>query len=333
MTRLAAFSPRRPDRDTSVTAPAIRARMFTVTVRRSEPGGFPDRASDAYEGVVTADGTLVTRFVPNVGDREHSRHPILTPTTSRRPARHRSRPVRRRRDHVSGACAALRRLGRHHGAAARRRAPTRSRSSDPGRGDRCADDPGGPRARQLVGGPSRDQADQEDDRDGHADRRRRPRRAGPRDGRRHRGRRSSPWPSTRCSVTSRVRSTSGRPRRTGCAGSSPTRRTSCARRSPRSAATPSCTASVGSTDADALDDAMRRTEQEATRMGRLVEDMLVLARLDEHRPLAIAPVDLAALVADAGARRPGDLAGADDQRCTVPIDRRWSPATRTGCGR
>ncbi len=55
----------------------------------------------------------------------------------------------------------------------------------------------------------------------------------------------------------------------------------------------------GLTQPDALDDAMRRTEQEATRMGRLVEDMLVLARLDEHRPLASAPVDLAALVRDA----------------------------------
>jgi two-component system OmpR family sensor kinase len=55
----------------------------------------------------------------------------------------------------------------------------------------------------------------------------------------------------------------------------------------------------GLAEVDALDDAMRRTEQEATRMGRLVEDMLVLARLDEHRPLANTPVDLAALVCDA----------------------------------
>ena len=61
--------------------------------------------------------------------------------------------------------------------------------------------------------------------------------------------------------------------------------TSCARRSPRSAATPSCTAPVGSPIPAQLDDAMRRTEQEAARMGSLVDDMLALARLDEERPL------------------------------------------------
>ena len=38
---------------------------------------------------------------------------------------------------------------------------------------------------------------------------------------------------------------------------------------------------------DALDEAMRRTEQEAVRMGRLVEDMLQLAKLDQERPLDV----------------------------------------------
>ena len=57
----------------------------------------------------------------------------------------------------------------------------------------------------------------------------------------------------------------------------------------------------GLTDPAALDDAMRRTEQEATRIGRLVEDMLTLARLDEQRPLAVHPVDLTALARDAAA--------------------------------
>lgn len=52
---------------------------------------------------------------------------------------------------------------------------------------------------------------------------------------------------------------------------------------------------------DALDDAMRRTEQEATRMGRLVEDMLVLAKFDEQRPLDLRPVDLVAIARDAAA--------------------------------
>ena len=51
----------------------------------------------------------------------------------------------------------------------------------------------------------------------------------------------------------------------------------------------------------ALDDAMRRTEQEAARIGRLVEDMLALARLDEQRPLAVQPVDLTVLARDAAA--------------------------------
>ena len=53
----------------------------------------------------------------------------------------------------------------------------------------------------------------------------------------------------------------------------------------------------GLTDRAALDGAMRRTEQEAARIGRLVEDMLSLARLDEQRPLTVRPVDLTALAA------------------------------------
>ena len=48
-----------------------------------------------------------------------------------------------------------------------------------------------------------------------------------------------------------------------------------------------------------LDEAMRRTEQEAVRMGTLVEDLLHLARLDQGRPLERAPVDLTAVAADA----------------------------------
>jgi two-component system OmpR family sensor kinase len=56
----------------------------------------------------------------------------------------------------------------------------------------------------------------------------------------------------------------------------------------------------GGLDSDAaLADAMRRTEQEAARMGVLVDDMLLLARLDQGRPLESAPVDLAILADDA----------------------------------
>jgi two-component system OmpR family sensor kinase len=43
---------------------------------------------------------------------------------------------------------------------------------------------------------------------------------------------------------------------------------------------------------------VRRIEDEAARMGLLVEDLLLLARLDEQRPLALAPVDLRVIAAD-----------------------------------
>jgi two-component system, OmpR family, sensor kinase len=48
-----------------------------------------------------------------------------------------------------------------------------------------------------------------------------------------------------------------------------------------------------------LDRIMHRVEAEASRMGLLVEDLLQLARLDQQRPLDLAPVDLLALAADA----------------------------------
>ena len=48
-----------------------------------------------------------------------------------------------------------------------------------------------------------------------------------------------------------------------------------------------------------LDHLIQRVEAEATRMGLLVEDLLTLARLDQQRPLNIAPVDVLTLAADA----------------------------------
>jgi two-component system OmpR family sensor kinase len=48
-----------------------------------------------------------------------------------------------------------------------------------------------------------------------------------------------------------------------------------------------------------LDRIMRRVEQESSRMGVLVEDMLLLARLDQQRPLERSTVDLLTLAADA----------------------------------
>jgi two-component system OmpR family sensor kinase len=52
-------------------------------------------------------------------------------------------------------------------------------------------------------------------------------------------------------------------------------------------------------DAESLDRVMRRVEDEAARMGLLVEDLLLLARLDQQRPLSFGPVDLAAIAGDA----------------------------------
>jgi len=50
---------------------------------------------------------------------------------------------------------------------------------------------------------------------------------------------------------------------------------------------------------DDVDRIMQRVEKEAARMGLLVEDLLLLARLDQQRPLARQPVDLLSLAADA----------------------------------
>jgi two-component system, OmpR family, sensor kinase len=56
---------------------------------------------------------------------------------------------------------------------------------------------------------------------------------------------------------------------------------------------------AGGLTPDDLDRLMQRVEKEAARMGLLVEDLLLLARLDQQRPLANQPVDLLTLAADA----------------------------------
>jgi two-component system OmpR family sensor kinase len=62
-------------------------------------------------------------------------------------------------------------------------------------------------------------------------------------------------------------------------------------------------------DPGARSDALRRVSGETARMAELVDDLLVLARLDQGRPLEQAPVDLVAVVSDAvqdaGAVAPG----------------------------
>jgi two-component system, OmpR family, sensor kinase len=52
-------------------------------------------------------------------------------------------------------------------------------------------------------------------------------------------------------------------------------------------------------DPSELEEAMRRTEQESVRMGTLVDDLLLLARLDQGRPLDRGPVDLTVIADDA----------------------------------
>ncbi len=51
-------------------------------------------------------------------------------------------------------------------------------------------------------------------------------------------------------------------------------------------------------DPEQLAQVLRRIEDEASRMGLLVEDLLLLARLDQARPLRREPVDLLAVAAD-----------------------------------
>lgn len=66
----------------------------------------------------------------------------------------------------------------------------------------------------------------------------------------------------------------------------------------------------GAVPAEQVPATFSRIEREARRLGVLVEDLLLLARLDEQRPLRRVPVDLAALVLDAG----GDVRALDPTR-------------------
>ncbi|VEG29490.1 Probable sensor histidine kinase TcrY [Actinomyces howellii] len=56
---------------------------------------------------------------------------------------------------------------------------------------------------------------------------------------------------------------------------------------------------MGGVPAERTDEVMARIESESSRMGRLVEDLLQLARMDEGRKMVMAPVDLTAVAAGA----------------------------------
>ncbi len=68
--------------------------------------------------------------------------------------------------------------------------------------------------------------------------------------------------------------------------------------------------------ADDVGQAMDRIEKEAVRMGGLVEDLLELARLDEAKPLQLAPVDLVPLARDAALDA---MASAPERTVTVVV--------------
>ena len=72
--------------------------------------------------------------------------------------------------------------------------------------------------------------------------------------------------------------------------------------------------------------AWRRVSAESARMTGLVEDLLLLARLDEGRPLDSREVDMAALVAEA-VRKARAAAGGHDWQLELSLD---APASVTG---
>jgi two-component system OmpR family sensor kinase len=78
----------------------------------------------------------------------------------------------------------------------------------------------------------------------------------------------------------------------------------------------------GAPPGPALDEAMSRIEAEAGRMAVLVGDLLLLARLDEERPLERAEVDLFAVAADtvrdASARAPARQVRLEELSCGRP---------------
>ena len=78
--------------------------------------------------------------------------------------------------------------------------------------------------------------------------------------------------------------------------------------------------------------ALGRVESEALRMPALVEDLLLLARLDAGRPLEREPVDLS-LLGSTRSATPTPPRPTTPGSSTCPTSRSRSPATRPGCTR
>lgn len=74
-------------------------------------------------------------------------------------------------------------------------------------------------------------------------------------------------------------------------------------------------------DREALDDVVRRLSAESARMHGLVEDLLVLASLDEGRPLRFEPVDLGQILRDAAQ----DARAVQPDRAVTVILPRYGP--------
>ena len=151
---------------------------------------------------------------------------------------------------------------------------------------------------RLVADQARPAAARDDGRHGRRDRRRRPHAARAAGRAADGGRPARPQPEHDAQPhRGGVRGARRAPRRS-CGASSPTPPTSCARRSPASAATPR-SSTRAKDDPEDLELAMRRIEEESKRMGVMVEELLVLARLGEGREPEKLPVDLARVVDDA----------------------------------